>query len=55
MKIRRVGAELYHAGGRTDGLNEANRRFHILRSAKHVSTLAVCIIGWRDVTGTNIY
>jgi hypothetical protein len=27
MKIRPVGAELFHADGRTDGHNEANSRF----------------------------
>jgi hypothetical protein len=27
MKIRPVGAELFHAGGRTDRRDEANSRF----------------------------
>jgi 16S rRNA G1207 methylase RsmC len=27
MKIRPVGIELFHAGGRTDGHNEVNSRF----------------------------
>ena len=27
MKIRLVGAELYHAGGQTDGHGEDNSRF----------------------------
>jgi hypothetical protein len=27
IKIRPVGAELFHAGRRTDGLDEANKRF----------------------------
>ena len=27
MKIRPVGAELFHADGRTDGHDEANSRF----------------------------
>ena len=27
MKIRPAGAELLHADGRTDGLDEANSRF----------------------------
>jgi hypothetical protein len=41
--------------GRADGHNEANRRFHnFAKAPKHVSTLAVCITGYRDVTSTNI-
>ena len=27
MKIRPVGAELYHVNGQTDGYDEANSRF----------------------------
>jgi hypothetical protein len=44
MKIFRVGVGV--PCGRTDGHNEANRRFHnFAKGPKHVSTLAVYIIG----------
>jgi len=32
MKIRLVGAELFHAGGRTDGHDEANSRLHLIKT-----------------------
>ena len=40
MKIRPVGAELFHAGGRTDRHDEANRRFSQFRErAKKISIM----------------
>ena len=44
MKIRPVGAELLHTGGRTDGHDEANSRFrnfsHIFEIWGYLSGLA---------------
>ena len=40
MKIRPVGAEMFHAGGRTDRHDEANRRFSQFRErAKKISIM----------------
>jgi len=48
MKIRPVGAEMAHAGGRTDGHGEANSRFsqfceHAKKTLLLGVRLSVCI------------
>jgi hypothetical protein len=45
MKIRPVGAELFHKGGRTDGQDEANSRFTISRTRLIIELDTICYSG----------
>jgi len=53
MKIRPVGTELFHAGGRTDRHDESNSRFlQFSKRAQHVDRIYECVsqnrIQWRQ-------
>jgi hypothetical protein len=42
MKIRPMGAELFHEGGRTDRQDEANSRFTISRTRLIIELDTIC-------------
>ena len=57
MKIRPVGAEMFHGDGRTDGHDEANSRFSQFREKRLLKkegfTAAVCSLKSQNFTAGN--